>query len=72
MTETNTPDVPQSSASRPVLLWLVDGDQSRIEANVQQAAEFLAVTPEAVAAAIVSGEPLQGWFVDWQAEPENS
>lgn len=68
MSETHPSDSVPTTASRPVLLWLAEGDQTQIKPNVQQAGEFLGVSPEAITAAIVSGEPLHGWFVDWQAQ----
>ena len=54
---------------RPVLLWQAEGDESHVKPDLQQAGDFLGVAPEAVAAAIASGEPIGGWFVDWEAVP---
>jgi hypothetical protein len=59
-----------SSASRPVLIWQPDGDESHVRPSVEQAAAFLNVSADEVVAAIDSGELLQGRFVDWQAKPK--
>jgi hypothetical protein len=67
MTNPTPTDTSQSSGSRPVLVWRDDSDESRVEPGVEQAASFLAVSVDAVVAAISSGEPLAGWFVDWDA-----
>jgi hypothetical protein len=72
MSEMHAPDIVQSVAPRPVLMWLAEGDQTQVKADLQQAGEFLGVPPEAVAAAILSGEPVQGWFVDWEVKSGNS
>jgi hypothetical protein len=61
------PDVSPSSGPRPVLVWRDDSDESRVEPGVEQAASFLDVPVDAVVQAISSGEPLRGWFVDWDA-----
>ena len=66
MTDTSTPSA-GPAADRPVLFWRPDSDESRVEANLARAAEFLNVSPDAVVAAIDSGDLLGNWFVDWQA-----
>ncbi len=54
-------------SSRPVLFWEPESDRSHVQADVGQAARFLAVPEGVVVAAIHSGEPVGGWFVDWAA-----
>jgi hypothetical protein len=56
------------SSSRPVLLWQEEGDITRVEPTIEQAAEFLKVNVADVRLAIEGGDVLDGWFADWQAE----
>jgi hypothetical protein len=72
MSEPQVSNIVGSPASRPVLLWLAEGDESHVKPSVEQAGEFLGVSAEAVTAAIRSGEPLQGWFVDWEVQGTKS
>ena len=73
MTHTPPPGTPElpadadADAARPVLLWRPEQEDAVTRAGVGQAAEFLRAAPEEVLAAIASGEPLAGWFVDWEA-----
>jgi hypothetical protein len=56
----------QTSGKRAVLLWRPDADESDISPDVEHAANLLGVAPDAVVAAISSGELLGGYFVDWE------
>jgi hypothetical protein len=57
-----------AQSDRPVLLWQEEGDASRVEPNVERAAEFLHSTVPQVLSAIDEGDVLGGWFVDWQPQ----
>jgi hypothetical protein len=63
--ETSTTSDP-TSGGRAVLLWRPDSDESDVRPGVEHVAQFLGVGPDAVLAAISSGELLAGWFVDWE------
>ena len=67
MSEVQAREIDRNS-DRPVLLWLEDGDETHVKSGIQQAGDFLGVSAEDVRAAIASGEPLRGWFVDWEAQ----
>lgn len=54
-------------SGRAVLLWAEEGDSSRVEPSIQQAAEFLHRPVDQVLTAIEAGDAVDGWFVDWQA-----
>ena len=57
----------RSAEARPVLIWQAEGEESLVKSDLAEAGEFLHVSHETVEAAIASGEPLEGWFVDWEA-----
>ncbi len=56
------------TAGRRVLFWRPEPDESHVQANVEQAAQYLSVPADAVVAAIDGGDMVGGWFVDWEAE----
>jgi hypothetical protein len=56
----------QISKNRPVLLWRPDSDETGVHPGVDQVAELLGVSADAIIAAIHSGDLLEGWFVDWE------
>lgn len=66
-----TPNVEPTSSreatDRPVLLWQEEGDTSRVEPSLEQAAEFLHRPVDQVRTAIEAGDAVDGWFVDWEA-----
>jgi hypothetical protein len=66
MTNPSSMSTPPDSASRPVLLWRPDSDESQVLPSVEEAARLLNSTPEAVVTAIEAGDLLEGWFLDWQ------
>lgn len=68
MTNPSSPALVPSAATRRVLLWRPEPDESQVQANVEQAAQFLSVRPEEVVAAIDRGDLVGGWFVDWAAD----
>lgn len=67
MSNPTTPAMTPTSAARPVLFWRPESDETHVQANLEQAAEYLNVPAEAVVTAIDTGELLGGWFVDWEA-----
>ena len=69
MTNQPSPSGATTPASRPVLLWRPDSDESQVHESLAAAAAFLGLPEGQVAAAIDSGEQLGEWFVDWEAEP---
>ena len=64
-TPPTSPPVPQP-ATRAVLLWHPERDESQVVPGIEQAALLLNVPADAVRAAIDAGDMLRGWFVDWQ------
>ena len=68
MSQTTTIPTASTPASRPVLLWQEEGDVTRVEPSVEQAAAFLKVNPADIRSAIDAGDVLSGWFVDWEAQ----
>ena len=56
-----------ATPARRVLLWRPDTDASHVEESLDLAARFLHAPADAVASAIESGDPVEGWFVDWAA-----
>ena len=66
MTPLSPPTPDQTAKPRAVLLWRPDSDESDVQPDVNQVAERLSVTPEAVISAIQSGDLLGGWFLDWE------
>jgi hypothetical protein len=48
-------------------MWRPDADESQVQPNLEQAALFLNLGADEVAAAIEQGELVGGWFVDWEA-----
>ena len=68
MTNPSSPALVPSTADRRVLFWRPEPDESHVQSNVAQAAQFLSVSPDAVLAAIEQGDLVGGWFVDWEAD----
>ncbi len=68
MTNSASPTVVPATASRPVLLWRPDSDETQVQAILESAAKFLNVSADAVTTAIDKGDLLEGWFVDWEAK----
>ena len=66
MAEESSTASTETPVARSVLLWRPDSDETNVWPSVEKAAEFLKVDPEAIVAAISSGDLLAGWFVDWQ------
>lgn len=67
MTNPSPPSVEPSVSGRRVLMWRPDADESQVQPNLEQAALFLNLGADEVAAAIEQGELVGGWFVDWEA-----
>ena len=67
MTNPSTPGVIPPTSDRPVLMWRPDADESQVQPSLEQAAQFLNLGADEVAAAIEQGELVGGWFVDWEA-----
>lgn len=68
MTNPSSPALVPPATGRRVLFWRPEPDESHVQANVEQAAQFLSVSAEAVLEAIERGDMVGGWFVDWEAD----
>ena len=65
MTNQPLPNGAGTSHARPVLIWRPEPDESHVKPSVEQAAQFLNASADAIVEGIETGDLVQGWFVDW-------